>query len=45
MGRKKHTAQFKYVIKSVLLSPYRREVMPKKLFYMDIGTGASLHKL
>ncbi len=30
---KKHTAQFKYVVKSV---PYRREVMQNILFYVDI---------
>ncbi len=34
----KHTALFKYVVKSVLLalSPYRREVMQNILFYVDI---------
>ncbi len=33
----KHTAQFKYVVKSSLaLSPYRREVMQNILFYVDI---------
>ncbi len=37
---KTHTAQFKYVVKSVPLSviTVSREVMQNMLFYVDIGT-------
>ncbi len=33
---KKHTAPFKYVVKSVLFSVISREVMQNILFYVDI---------